>query len=242
MSEYLTEKRLVELIMKLIPNYDLVINKAIPNSGIKHRPDIRCEKSKIIIEFDGYKHYNDARTQNSDILKDYVYAKMDYTIVHIPYFIQASKNVVLRILHKLKLNVPENLDLILRDYQYPHGFIDEKAMLPVNFNEYGIELFHANLLDYLFVCDDVITSIEKKIEALGYNLCLPEKLEYLIKDQQFRKNVSVIKLCDPYYDLPPKERKTSEEVVKKVTKEIEKQRKQELRGKKLERILKEDKQ
>lgn len=65
-NNYLNEK-LLEIYLKYIfYNHEIIHNKVVPDSGIKNRPDFRIDSLKLIVEFDGYMHYNCTKT----ILKD----------------------------------------------------------------------------------------------------------------------------------------------------------------------------
>ncbi len=166
MVKFLTQKRLEELILKLFPQCHLIGERVVPGSGVRFRPDFRCEEYKVIIEFDGFRHYNNAEVQNRDIIKDYSYEKIGYKIIRIPYFVQASRDLVILILNSLEISIPKNLDEILHEYEYPQGFIDDKAMLPIDFNEFGIELFKADLRKFWFLADEILKSLENKISSL----------------------------------------------------------------------------
>ncbi len=125
----------------------------------------------LIIEFDGYGHYNQPDNILVDGLKDGVYQDMGYEIVRIPYFIQISKEVV-----NLLFDKDVNIEQV-----YPHGFIDSKSMLPAYFCELGIKRFQRDLDRFDIVKDDIIKSLDDKYEEYGnINFVLPPSLHKLL--------------------------------------------------------------
>lgn len=91
---YLTEERLKDVLEIVYPNYVFTRDKIVPNSGIRNRPDYRNEGLKLIVEFDGNTHYTQTKTIINDEKKDRVYSDMGYRIIRIPYFVQASKDII----------------------------------------------------------------------------------------------------------------------------------------------------
>jgi hypothetical protein len=144
----------------------------VPGSNIQSRPDFRCDALKLIIEFDGYRHYNDIKTIINDHNKSYVYGNMGYKIIRIPYFIQLSTIMIKQ--------------LFGVDYEYiqsyQHGFIDEAALLPANFNEEGVKRFIKDLDTYKFAHSEIIMSLKNKIRICNnIDMVLPPSLHYLAR-------------------------------------------------------------
>lgn len=69
-------------------------NKIIDGLGRRIRPDYRCERLKLIIEFDGLQHYQKPERIKADIENQKLYESCGYKVVRIPYFIQLSNDVV----------------------------------------------------------------------------------------------------------------------------------------------------
>lgn len=161
-KNYLTEDKLYEAL-KIIFKVDFIRDRQVPESGINKRPDFRNDELKLIVEFDGDRHYSNNKIQKSDILKYKVYTNMGYKVIHIPYFIQLSTSVI-----KLLFNID-----LEWEQQYPHGFIDEKAMLPVDYNYLGVNNFKTDLLKFKEISTDIIDSLKAKIELLGVDNVLP---------------------------------------------------------------------
>jgi hypothetical protein len=133
---------------------------------------------KIIIEFDGDSklningHYSSAKVILNDYKKDEVYKAMDWKIIRIPYFVQISTNSIYDLFGIKEIKVEQI---------YPHGFWDEKARLPADFNELGIQRFENDLKRLPSIRQDIIESLKNKIIELGnIDLVLPSKLKYLV--------------------------------------------------------------
>lgn len=77
-----------------IPQSEWIHDKAIDGAGKRIRPDYRHEKSKLIIEFDGVRHYQDPECIKADYENQKFYEEIGYKVVRIPYFIQLSNDVV----------------------------------------------------------------------------------------------------------------------------------------------------
>jgi len=171
MKNYLTEKTIPTELKNIFPGYEFVHNRQVPNSNLKTRPDFRNDELKLIIEFDGYLHYSKSSVIIMDNVKDSEYSNMGYKIIRIPYFIQLSHSVVKYLFNK-DINITQN---------YPHGFIDDAALLPCDFCELGINKFSNDLNNFEFIKNDILQSIKNKIIQHNHiNKVLPPSLEYLI--------------------------------------------------------------
>lgn len=162
---YLTEKRLADVMSH---TYDIIRDRAIPDSNSRMRPDIRIDSTETIIEFDGFRHYNNSIIIANDQKKDLLCTNLGYDMIRIPYFIQMCPELC------SMLNIP-NVDI-----EYPHGFIDSKALLPCDFCELGILKFKSNLITFSFCHSEIIESIKEKISKIGKQCVLPPSLFYLV--------------------------------------------------------------
>ena len=151
--EYLTEQSLGEYLKQIFPGKEFVHNKKL----FKYKPDYYCEENKLVVEFDGFRHYNESKTILKDFEKNRFYQENKFWSVRIPYFVQLSKVVIENLFHT-------ELDFIQK---YPHGFIDKKALLPADFCELGIERFKADLLYFDYIKLDIINSLKIKMEEVG---------------------------------------------------------------------------
>ena len=84
----------LEVIFPEIKSDEWIHNKIVDGIGRKIRPDYRCERLKLIIEFDGVQHYQKPDRIKSDSENQKLYEKYNYKVVRIPYFIQLSNSVV----------------------------------------------------------------------------------------------------------------------------------------------------
>jgi len=155
MPEYLTEKNLGLILNELFPGNDFIHDKSVPKSqNRRRRPDYRSEERMLIIEFDGDSHYCKAQRIKSDIEKDEDYASLGYQIFRIPYFVQITTPVLKSIF---------NEDITF-EQRYPNGFIDNRAVLPSDFCELGIELFKNDLVRFEYHAEEIIESLKEKIK------------------------------------------------------------------------------
>lgn len=84
----------LRVIFPNINEYEWIHDQKIPGFEKRIRPDYRCEKIKLIIEFDGTQHYKQPDTIKKDKENQMLYEKYGYTVVRIPYFIQLTNDVV----------------------------------------------------------------------------------------------------------------------------------------------------
>lgn len=156
-SMYLTEQRLGEIIKNVLGSYTFEHDKIVPNSSLRRmRPDYRCEDLKLILEFNGYSHYCNPIQILNDYKKAEEYKRLGYTVISIPYFIQMCDELVSLItLGKVQKYKQE----------YPHGFIDPKAVLPSFFCSLGIVRYKQEMDGiFNFAKADVEASLDKHIK------------------------------------------------------------------------------
>jgi hypothetical protein len=185
-NNYLTETKLGEYLKILYPKDEFIRNKCVPNSNSKYRPDYRNDNLKLIVEFDGYSHYTSSKTILSDIKKDRIFKSMGYNIIRIPYFIQISNGVTLYLFGKTSKKINQI---------YPHGFIDHKCIMPADFCELGLEKFKEDLENFFFIKNDILKSLENKINECGEILkILPpswynqdEHISHKFEDNEYKK-------------------------------------------------------
>lgn len=82
------------VIFPEIDSTEWIHDKTIPGIGRMIRPDYRCERLKMIIEFDGVQHYQDPERIKKDYENKHLYEDKGYKVIRIPYFIQLSSSVV----------------------------------------------------------------------------------------------------------------------------------------------------
>ena len=84
----------LKVIFPEIKENEWIHDKTIPGIERRIRPDYRCERLKLIIEFDGVQHYQQPDTIKKDVVNQSLYKKLGYKVVRVPYFIQFTNDVV----------------------------------------------------------------------------------------------------------------------------------------------------
>jgi very-short-patch-repair endonuclease len=73
-------------LKRIFPSETFIHDKVVPNSNTKTRPDYRCEKLKLIIEFDGDQHYRNVKKlvhhKDAYLLVDLQKRKAKWTVVY----------------------------------------------------------------------------------------------------------------------------------------------------------------
>jgi hypothetical protein len=172
MNNYLTQEKLGEILELIYPNGNWIFNKNL-NKQYKYRPDYKSDIYMIIVEFNGYMHYNTSKTIIGDYKKYEIYNKLGYKVIEIPYFIQLSSSII-KLLFNKEIEYKQT---------YQHGFIDNKALLPSDFCYLGIERFKNDLLKFKIIENEIKESLTNRINLLKDKyLVLPEGLFYLINN------------------------------------------------------------
>ena len=154
--KYLTQETLFEIFKDMFPNHEVLFNKQLfvkDSKGI--RPDIQIPELNLVIEFDGYQHYTKASIAINDLKKTDIYSKYNLVQITIPYFVQLDQ-IAFDFFIKSKLEtigIQVEYKPEYNKYNYPHGFIDEKAVLPADFCSLGILRFCTEL--EIFPCEIV---------------------------------------------------------------------------------------
>ena len=139
---------------------DWIHDKSI--TGItKKRPDYRSESLKMIIEFDGIPHYTSPIQIKRDEENTKYYESLGYKVIRIPYFIQLTHDVVLKLFNK---NISSNLlfDESIPSLYYPNigcpGFL-----CPLGIKRMAKDFMNLSQKQYE-------VNVEKLIEANNYDI------------------------------------------------------------------------
>jgi hypothetical protein len=122
MPDYLTEENLgpkLEEIFKV----EFIHNKNFNG----YRPDYRNDTLKLIVEFDGPRHFTESARIVKDYQNDLLSKKSHYRVVRIPYFVQLETRTIKHYFNQ-NYTLPQT---------FPHGFINDKIVLPADFCELG---------------------------------------------------------------------------------------------------------
>ena len=172
MNEYLTEQSLRRFFSERIDE-KAVFNRVIPDIGMRNRPDCRSERKKLIVEFDGWKHYTDPATIISDSEKDKATSALGYSTIRIPYFVQLSRDVV---------------EFLFKDYatdlsewnSFPHGFHSRGVIFPASFCELGISRFLNDLQKFSIVRNDIVNSLIVASAKFKPDIVVPPSLRNIV--------------------------------------------------------------
>lgn len=162
LDTYLTETKLGEILDEWFPGR--VLRQFRLN---RYRIDfmIELESARIAVEFDGFKHYTDVKTQLRDQIVHAWCGANDVMFIQIPYWMQLSANSAEFYFGEF---LPRNHKLS-DEPDFPHGFVSKSCVLPADFNSVGWHRFCAEYRDFID-CDrwslaqDVYDSIWYKIE------------------------------------------------------------------------------
>ena len=161
---YLTEEILGNYLYHIFDDYTICHDRAVPESNERFRLDFRIEELKLIVEFDGYQHFTNNKCIVQDRYKDGVLKGLGYTIIRIPYFIQFTEEVLIKLFMKY---VNSNFNFKEIESNYSHGFISKKCTLPAEFTELGYELF-LDYIDYFNVRNKVYDTLSEKLKENKY--------------------------------------------------------------------------
>jgi hypothetical protein len=139
---------------------EVIANQRVPGSGRQLQPDFRCERCRLIVEFDGDPHYRSAKTIIGDAERDSLFASLGYRVVRIPYFVQLTTPVIKELFAGLTRDYSDFLD-------FPHGFIASTVVMPADFCELGLARFEDDLRRFDYIRDDILQSLRRAVKARG---------------------------------------------------------------------------
>lgn len=178
---YLTEQRLKQALERLYPGAEMTNNRTIPEVNARFRPDYYLPEHRIVVEFDGFRHYTLAKVQEADREKDSLLAKHNIRVVRIPYFVQLNHiEQTRRIFHK-------NANWTNK---FHNGFVGNSALLPADFNSIGSELFLT-----LLKRETLTLETKKEIVATLVCRCQKSKTELVIP-AHYHNDSNYLNLCE----------------------------------------------
>ena len=169
--DWLDENKL-EILLNRIYKKDFIRNKKVPNSDVLFRPDFRNDEIRLIVEFDGPRHYTQAKTCITDVERDELYTSMGYKVVRIPYYLQLETRTL-----KLLFNLDYEME-----QDYPHGFNEKGVVLPSDFCYLGTLRFNEEIktISKSFPC--IVDEIK---ETLKVKASIKENWAYVLNPNLF---------------------------------------------------------
>lgn len=170
-TEYLSESLMGEFLSERFNNH-FENDRVLKDSNIRGRYDYIFYKEKLIVEFDGYRHFNSAKQILSDRKKNEIALRLGFELIRIPYFVQMDSEVI-EFYFKEHISNRETFN------NYPHGFIDPKAMLPADYCELGQKEF------IKFMKNTEGTSFNKSIKNNLNDLIEKNDKEFVVFEELF---------------------------------------------------------
>lgn len=127
--EYLTEQSLKPILETKFEN--IITQYTLSN---RKRVDFYMPDDKLIVEFDGNRHYQEYKTMDRDIKNQALLLAQEIRVVHIPYWVQAEF-VMPFYFGILDYRTPDG------ETAYPNGFVDKNCVRPSDFSFLGWERF-----------------------------------------------------------------------------------------------------
>lgn len=179
-GRFLTEETLGQYLDLVFRGHEIIHDRSLKRVvGFGYRPDYFIPDHRLVVEFDGYHHYQRAATVLNDAKKDVALADEGFMAIRIPYFIQLD-TVTTTVLfggHTDYLPGPELAGI----GKYPHGFIDSRVLLPADYCQLGVDRFIMDLERFSAIKDAIVKSVRDQVERLGdWRLVVLETLRYLV--------------------------------------------------------------
>lgn len=212
---YLTKSSLEPILTKLFPNSLIEKEYSILLPGDKRAKKvnyfIQTNDNKIVVEFDGYRHFNNAKTiLRDEMVKNYV-ESIEYNgiFISIPYFIQIDCRSIAYLFRDFitydqakALGFPEKSE-------YHHGFIDQQCLLPSDFSLLGYNKFIKFMLNFdKNIVNEINDSLVLKVKELidshySYfkNIDIHIAVEFVFGSQFNYNKWMFNQICDKVYNL-----------------------------------------
>jgi len=128
---YLTQEKLEKALKQIIQHDDWLGREVYINRYQRWDMSFKVNNQVFVVEFDGDSHYRNPQTIRSEREKNAIAESLGQKVIRIPYWVQLTTETLkhfFQIDHQIKQD-------------FPHGFIDKKAMLPASFCELGMKRF-----------------------------------------------------------------------------------------------------
>lgn len=186
-KEHLTEKLMKLFLEDHFKDIQIIHNKTLKINDLSFRPDFYLPEINLIVEFNGYYHYQDTSTIIKDYQKRQVLSTNNIHMIEIPYFIQFNTKEIIQKYFGNYLENPRPFNV------YPNGFHNSKALLPSNFCHDGVLRF---MSDLDFLGNDIRCEIMDSLESIYQ--------KRLNKMKSYQSEFDIRKTVFPYTLLTPK--------------------------------------
>lgn len=155
-GEHLTEAKLGQMLELLVGKENLQRQYKIENYKVDF-----LVWGKLVIEFDGFRHYNVSKVIERDYKVTGLCKNNGFDFMSVPYFIQWP--------YVCKVLGYNEEDF---GYRYPNGFISEAALTPKDFNIQGLIKFVFQLRSFTEEIRDNILETMDENDMICYNHAL----------------------------------------------------------------------
>src|SRR5215831_14853328 len=123
-AEYLIEASFGRFLRERVDR-ETIAGQVIPGLGRRYRPDVRSDRHRLIVEFDGDEHYRSAKKILGDEERDAASTAAGCRVVRIRYLLQLAKPVIAGLFGDA---ATDHRDFL----RFPHGFIAKTVIMPTD--------------------------------------------------------------------------------------------------------------
>lgn len=140
---------IIDYLETIFPGSEWVHDKVIPkdvrtgrgfDGVLRTRPDFRCERLSLLVEFDGVQHYTEPVRIAKDATNDIAYHSMGYRIVRVPYWLALSREAIV---HLFGVDVGHDMCRLTRSFSDNPDFgigVSTAAFCPTGLERFSNEL------------------------------------------------------------------------------------------------------
>ena len=162
-NNYLTEELLGKFLIERFINEKIYKQYKID----KFKVDYFLESTNLVVEFNGYRHYSETKNIERDNKVLNSCKLKNINIIFIPYFVQLDSTIIKYYFEQYGILNFDNFN------SYPHGFIDNKAMRPIDYCFKGLVRYFSELQKLPLVVSNQIKNTDELKD---------KKLEHFLQD------------------------------------------------------------
>ena len=171
---WLTEAKLGDVLKIIFKDENIIHDKKLDLLNHSNfRPDYLLPNRKLLVEFQGYQHFTITKIACKDIIKQKAAIASGYQLIEVPYFVQLTKNVTIKLFNE---QIDKNLRKLNFSNNFPHGFIHPKATLPYDYCSLGLRRFKEflnNLPNEVRLQCHESTKLRAKIDGIPDSIYMP---------------------------------------------------------------------